>query len=70
VVSASASVLVGREFDRVLPRPCKVVLQPSFQMHGVRKNCRELTQNNNKINQWNEPWNCRNSVVALQDHCS
>jgi len=22
------------------------------------------------LNKWNETWNCRNSVVALQDHCS
>ena len=70
VVSASVSVLVGREFDRLLPRPCKLVLQPSYQTHGVRKSCRELTQNDNKKNKWTETWNCRNSVVALQDHCS
>jgi len=50
VVSASVSVLVGREFDRLLPRPCKLVLQPSYQTHGVRKSCRELTQNDNKKN--------------------
>jgi len=44
VGSASASVLVGREFStlgRVLPRPYKLVLQPSCQAHGVRKSCRE-----------------------------
>ena len=28
------------------------------------------TRTTTKINKWNEPWNCRNSVVALQDHCS
>jgi len=47
VVSASASVLVGREFDlgRVLPRPCKLILQPSYQGRGVRESCREHNQN-------------------------
>jgi len=29
----------------VLPRPCKLVLRPSHQAHGVRKSCRELTPN-------------------------
>ena len=60
----------SRVLGRVLPRPCKLVLQPSYQTHGVRKSCRELTQINNKKNKWNETWNCRNSVLALQDHCS
>ena len=68
VVSASASVLVGREFDlgRVLPRPCKLILQPSYQGRGVRESCRE---HKNKPSE-NEPRNCINSVLALQDHCS
>jgi len=49
VVSAPASVLVGREFGRVLPRPCKLVLQPSYKAHGMRKSCREHTQNTKSI---------------------
>jgi len=30
---------------RVLTRPCKLALQPSYQVHGMRKSCREPTQN-------------------------
>jgi len=30
---------------RVLPRPYKLVLQPSYQAHGVRRSCREHTLN-------------------------
>ena len=44
VGSASASVLVGREFSalgRVSPRPYNLVLWPSCQAHDVRKSCSE-----------------------------
>ena len=42
-VSVSASVLVGQMFDSLpdLPRPGKLVLQSSYQVHGARKCCRE-----------------------------
>jgi len=56
VVRASASVLVRREFNsrpdltKTLPRPCKLVLQPYYQAHGVQKSCREHNQNT-KTNQ-------------------
>jgi len=42
-VSVSASVLVVQVFDSLpdLPRSCKLVLQPSFQAHGV---CAEVLQ--------------------------
>ena len=48
LVCSPARGLVVSASAWVLPRPCKLVLQPSYQAHGVRKSCRELTQNNNK----------------------
>ena len=48
---------------RVLPRSCKLVLQPSYQAHRLRKSCREHTRRQNKPE-------IVNSVVALQDRCS
>jgi len=43
-----------------------LVLQPSYQAHGMRKSCREHTQNTKSIGEkWNR--NGTNSVVALQD---
>ena len=55
VVNASGSVLVVREFGRVLPRPCKLVVQPSYRAHSMRKSCREHTQNTkqNRV-KWNQ----------------
>ena len=71
VVSASAGRSESSTLGRVLPRPYKLVLQPSYREHGVRKSCREHTQNTktNRVNT-NERRNCTNSVLALQDHCS
>jgi len=40
-----------------------LLLQPSYQAHGVRKSCREHTRRQNKPE-------IVNSVVALQDRCS
>jgi len=47
LVCSPARGLVVSASAWVLPRPCKLVLQPSYQAHSVRKSCRELTQNNN-----------------------
>ena len=47
-LSPVRGLVVSASPGRVLPRPCKLVLQPSYQTHGVRKSCRELTQNNKK----------------------
>ena len=65
---AYASVLLGREFDPRLGliRPCKLVLQPSCQTHGVRKSCREHTQNTRTSRtKWTQSWRY-NTIVVIK----
>jgi len=76
VVGASASALVGREFEQQyvsvgsLPGPCKLVLQHSYQAHGVRKELKRTHTGHKNKPSTNETRNCTNSVVVLQDHGS
>ena len=72
VVSASASVLVGREFSSAGSNQdlvnwyCSLLTRRTVYRGAAGTSPRTTT----KINKWNETWNCSNSVVALQDHCS
>jgi len=71
VVSASASVLVGREFLAVSYQDlvnwyCSLLTRRTVYGRAAGNSPRTTT----KINKWKGTWNCRNSVVALQDHCS
>ena len=71
MVSASASVLVGRElsagsYQDLVNWYCSLLTRRTVYGRAAGNSPRTTTT----INQWNETWNCRNSVVALQDHCS
>ena len=72
--SSGKCVLYGagrsRVLGRVLPRPCKLVLQPSYQAHGVRISCREHDRNTKTKRAKMNQEVVQNSVLALQDHCS
>jgi len=50
---ARGPMVSASTLGRVLPWPCKLVLQPSYQVHGVRKSCREDTQSTKKRVNWN-----------------
>ena len=73
VVSASASVLVGREFSSAGSNQdlvnwyCSLLTRRTVYGRAAGNSPRTTTT---KINKWNDIWNCRNSVVALLDHCS
>ena len=71
MVSVSASVLVGREFDSAGSYQDVVIWYCS--LFTRRTVCGRAVGNKprtEKQTEWNESRNCTNSMVALQDRCS